>query len=94
MRIGRFAHLLLLLAFLASQLGAVVHATGHDLAGHGSDSCRTCAIADALPVPPSAVVLTLPPLSTHAPAALSMIGLIDRRPFARPNTRGPPAFPA
>lgn len=92
MRVGRFTHLLLLLAFLASQLGAVVHATHHDLTGHGTDNCQTCAIADAVPVPPSAVVLPLPALPAHTSAAPSMIGCIDRRPFARPNTRGPPSL--
>lgn len=91
MKRGRIHHLLLVMAFLASQMIAFAHATHHEFVGHGADGCQICAIADAVPVPPSAVVVALH--AGHGPvlAPPSMIDLTDRRPFARPNTRGPPS---
>ena len=90
MRTGRIQHWLLAVVFLASQMIALVHATHHDLAGHGPESCLLCDVADAVPVPPSAVVVPLLAGPYDTAPAPAMAGLRDRRPFARPNMRGPP----
>jgi hypothetical protein len=77
-------------AIFLAQLLAVVHASQHELSAEKAGHCELCAVAHAAPVPPPALVVPLDFSFDIAPGSYTAIGLSDRRPFARPNTRGPP----
>jgi hypothetical protein len=85
-------HVLCAVAIFLAQLFAVVHTTQHELTAEKSGHCELCAVAHAAPVPPAAPALYCDVSFDSLPVAQAADGLNDRRPFARPNTRGPPSF--
>jgi hypothetical protein len=93
MKLGNTSRVLLLLAFLAGQVFAFAHATRHDLFQHAQQHCETCTLAHASPVPPAPLRLAAQALPQQAPLPALHLVIADRRPFERPNTRGPPSLP-
>jgi hypothetical protein len=93
MRAGRrLSHWLLVLTFVVGQLLAVVHATQHQLIGHGSSDCAECAQADAAPMLPSVAAAAIQVILPGALITTASLAVRDSRPFDRPNSRGPPSF--
>jgi hypothetical protein len=83
-------HLLFVLAVLAGQCMAVVHATQHELASGHADTCQTCSIAHAgagTPVLAATIILDAP--AAEPPAVLAP-GEFAGCPLSRPRSRAPP----
>lgn len=78
-------------AIFLAQLFAVVHATQHELSVENTGHCELCAVAHAAPMPPAPLVFSGAASFDSQPVVPVLGGLNDRRPFARPNTRGPPS---
>ena len=85
-------HVLCALAIFLAQMFAVVHATQHELTVEKAGHCELCAVAHAASLPPAALPSVFAVSFDRLPLAQVTGGLNDRRPFARPNTRGPPSF--
>ncbi|MFT4046721.1 MAG: hypothetical protein QM661_08500 [Solimonas sp.] len=83
-----------MLAIVATQFVAIVHASQHELSTPDDAHCELCAIAHAAPLPPAAAALPAPTRYAVTRSVARIRSLADRRPFARPNSRAPPAFSA
>ena len=85
-------HFLFVLAILAGQCMAVVHATEHELASGHADTCQTCSIAHAgagTPAPAAAIILAV---HAVAPPAVLAPGEFAGCPLSRPRSRAPPSI--
>ncbi|MDR3414923.1 MAG: hypothetical protein P4L83_01950 [Nevskia sp.] len=90
MKSGRTLRFLLTLAFVIGQMLALAHATRHDFVEHGTHHCEICTFAHASPVPPAPILLQRQVVPHETPQTTPVVFTVDRRPFNRPNTRGPP----
>ncbi len=92
MKLGRTSRILLVLAFLMGQMFALSHSIHHELLAHGKTPCEICAVAHASAVPPAPLLPVAQVIPHGMVEAMPALAPSDRRPFARPNTRGPPAI--
>jgi hypothetical protein len=83
---------LLILAFVLGQMSALAHVTRHELVAQEHRPCEICTFAHAAPVPPAPLLLLAVIVPQPVPESLPSFLPGDRRPFERPNTRGPPSI--
>ncbi|MGH8447144.1 MAG: DUF2946 family protein [Solimonas sp.] len=87
-----FLHVLCAVMIFATQLVAVMHSSGHELAAAQATHCDLCAVAHAAAIPPVVALVPVLPRFALTAAVPAPANLPDRRPYARPNSRAPPAL--
>ena len=85
-------HLLFVLAVLAGQCMAVVHATQHELASGHADTCQTCSLAHAGAGAPTLAVAVILAAPAAEPPAVLAPGEFAGCPLSRPRSRAPPSI--
>lgn len=85
-------YVLCAMMIVITQFVAVAHREQHLLDSAHAEHCEICALADATPMPVAEFVL--PPVTGFVVEELQLpaVPIHDRRPFARPNGRAPPAI--
>ncbi len=92
MRFPKLSRFLVALGFLVIQTAAVVHATSHELKPETNASCEVCALAHAGGGAPPVVDASGIFVPRGIEPVLPVVTAAPARPYARPNSRGPPVI--